>query len=339
MKKSCFIFGLLVLAVIKLSAQDNDLTSKSFFNVGLWYRLSTNGELTDSTTNNVSLALVSSINKNTNGFSFSLFNIVRSSMKGVQVGLYNEAQALSGLQLGGFNNAKVMRGMQIGVGNGTMSGNGVQIGFFNGAEATSGVQVGFINESKKISGVQIGIANSAEHNDFPIGLVNIIKDGEMAVGLTVDDMAVTLASFRSGGKYLYGIVGLGYNFDSPHHHMVLEGGLGLHIPFSGKFRFNTELIADMMSKTNIKVNWGGEKDDKDDDYDYKEAYRYAIRFMPSYKISRKIEVFGGPSINYLTTRSLDNEALFPTHRIWKKFDSSSLKQIYWGWTFGLQYKL
>ena len=63
-----------------------------------------------------------------------------------------------------------------------------------------------------VKGVQwAGLLNIARNSDVPIGLINIIKNGEMGMAVTYDGIGNAVASFRSGGKYTYGILGIGYN--------------------------------------------------------------------------------------------------------------------------------
>src|SRR5690606_15286384 len=47
---------------------------------------------------------------------------------------------------------------------------------------------GLINIARRVEGVQLaGLVNIAEQSDYPIGLINIIRDGERTIGLTVDE--------------------------------------------------------------------------------------------------------------------------------------------------------
>jgi hypothetical protein len=68
-------------------------------------------------------------------------------LSGVQVGLYNSAGRadLKGLQLGLFNEARSMRGIQVGIVNLADSICGFQVGLINRAETMYGFQVGGVN--------------------------------------------------------------------------------------------------------------------------------------------------------------------------------------------------
>lgn len=55
-----------------------------------------------------------------------------------------------------------------------------------------------------------------------------MEKGEKSFGLSVDEQQTTLLSFRSGGKKLYGIIGLGYNFKNKEEVYSYEAGFGIH---------------------------------------------------------------------------------------------------------------
>lgn len=332
MKRTVTVSLLILFTCINKSiAQEQDSipipAPKSFINLGFIGLWSTNGDDTDKTTNNISIALIYSDVYRINGLSISPFSKI---MK------------MNGLQIGASQGASEMNGVQIGMGNGAGTLKGVQIGMFNTiGEKSGGVQLGIFN-SRKSSGLQIGFVNFADENDYPIGLVNIIKNGDMYVGLMTDEMSSATATFRSGGKYLYGIVGFGYSFASSLNHWITEGGIGVHVPvIPNRLRIDSEITASMISKIYGRIHWGDpeEAEKKAEEYNYKQASRYTVRILPTYRFGKRIELFGGPSLNYLQSHCMENTKIFPSNYMWRKFTSSSLKQIYWGWTIGVQYKL
>ena len=66
---------------------------------------------------------------------------------------------------------------------------------------------------------------------FPIGLVNVIRDGILHPAVYFDDMLFTNISFRSGSRYFYSIFGAGANID------------GFERPFVFSYRGDTLLSA------------------------------------------------------------------------------------------------
>src|SRR5690606_35910061 len=159
-------------------------------------------------------------------------NIAKSQITGTQfAGFINNSGNIKGSQFAGFiNQAAQVDGTQM-------------AGFINNAGDVNGTQIaGFINVAKKIKGSQIaGFINVADSSDYPIALINIIKNGEQQIGVSIDESQTTILSFRSGSKNLYGILGAGLNFKRAKVQYAWEAGLGMHI-FPGKaFRINPEL--------------------------------------------------------------------------------------------------
>ncbi len=253
---------------------------------------------------------------------------------GVQIAAINRSAIQNGIQIGAANGTHTLNGLQIGMANGAGNMKGLQIGMMNFADTVKGLQIGIFNE-RKSGGVQIGIMNLADHNDWPIGIVNLIKDGDKKIGISVDEIASTIISYRSGGRYLYGVVGLGYNFKSDHHHMVIETGLGGHIHLSERFRIDNEVTWTALSVSDIKNGWKDE--DEKDDHNFRLLYKASYRLLPVFKCSERIEIFGGPTINYMWSRHLDNRHIFPSKHLWRDFSDKTLKQVHLGGIIGVQY--
>lgn len=327
MKSKTILTAFILVLSIQLKCQTSyeRVPQKKFFNLGLIGIVSTNGENTDITTNNISLSLTFNNSQHIYGFSFAPFNHVNSQMYGLQLGLLNGASETKGMQLGFTNGTEKLQGIQIGY-----------INFIN--KESGGVQLGVMN-SRKSSGLQVGLLNIADNNDYPIGFVNIIKNGSMHAGTTIDDMSFLTAAFRSGGRYLYGLAGIGYSFASSLNQFLAEGGIGVHRPVTSRFRIDTEVSATYISKTYMYMGDPDKAKEKANGYNYKTAFRLSARMMPTYRMGRHIELFGGPSINYLQSQCMENERIFPAHYVWRKFTPTSLKQIHWGWTAGVQYKI
>lgn len=224
-------------------------------------------------------------------------NVARKGVTGVQfAGFANHAANVEGFQFAGFTNtAKELKGSQFaGFVNTSRSTSGSQFaGFINNAGDVKGTQIaGFINIAKKVKGTQIaGFINVADSSDNPVGIINIIKHGEQSLGVTTDDNATSLVSFRSGGRNLYGIIGVGYNFSRPQLDLYgLEAGLGAHWPIMNHFRINAEL------STLASNNFNGLS-----------VVKSSARLLPAISIGKTLELFGGPAFNYIHTN--DRQAM------------------------------
>lgn len=314
------------------------------FHVSFFPPLSTNGSKAAQYTNGASFNILAGVSKNEKAFAFAgLANIIKNDATGLQfaglynsigndgkgfamaglanrttnnyygiqyAGLMNTARQMNGLQFSGIVNItqKEMKGMQFG-------------GITNIAQDVYGVQfAGIVNMAKKVKGAQFALFNIAEENDYPIGLVNIIKNGEKSIGLSYDDTGNALVSFRSGGKVLYGILGVGYNHRSDNEEYALEGGFGAHINIISKFRINTEIKSQYMTS-----------------FSSHHISKNSLAVLPAFKILPQLEIFAGPSINYMETDNVNNKNLFPSHSIWKKNRENKLRQCYIGYTVGTHF--
>ncbi len=193
-------------------------------------------------------------------------------------------------------------------------------GFVNVAETVDGAQVaGFINIARKVRGVQIaGFINIADSSDCPIGLINIIGNGEQAIGLSMNETGTTLATFRSGGHKLYGILGIGGNFIDDYQAFALQTGLGLHVPVSRSFRFNLEA-----SVTSLSDRW------------FNTDIRSGVSIMPALRFGN-IEVFAGPSFSY--TASSDMQGVGRVgYSVWSRESYYYSHDLSVGFEGGIQY--
>ena len=268
-------------------------------------------------------------------------SIVREEAFGVQIGgLYNHVGGVGcgaaiaglcntmmgpyyGLQVGGLcnYNADGSKGVMIG-GLGNIVGgvmDGMQLaGVTNLAKEVRGLQLaGVVNVAQRVRGVQLAsVLNIAEESDFPIGLVNIVKRGSMGVALTYDIMGNTLVSFRSGGRYTYGIVGVGLNQHTTHK-LVAEAGYGIHIPVCDWLQVDNEM------KATAPINTS--------------SVNFSYLLAPSVTLWKHCNLFGGPSLNYNMSETPAAEGLCPREVLWENADAALRQCMYIGYQVGVQY--
>src|SRR5690606_12282621 len=106
--------------------------------------------------------------------------------------------------------------------------------------------------------------------------------------------------FRSGGRVLYGIVGLGYNVQNSHQMYAVEAGLGAHLWTKNTFTLNLEVAS-----TNL--------------YDFKGGIynKSSLRILPTMRISNRFEVYAGPTANHIFTNTEEGQKMI-RNTIWKK---------------------
>ncbi|NLR61352.1 hypothetical protein HGH93_24845 [Chitinophaga polysaccharea] len=232
------------------------------------------------------------INGNVNGFQGAGFaNLGAKDVNGTQMaGFINTAQSNAQAQLAGFSNiVKDKAAVQV-------------AGFLNKADTVQHQIAGFINIAKKVKGVQVaGFINIADSSEYPIGLVNIVKGGEKQVSVSIDETMTTIAAFKSGGRVLYGILGIGYNLkDNPNPLYALQGGIGAHLPLTAHFRINGEALNTVLT-------------------DFKKGYyhRQTVGIFPAYRFGNRVEIFAGPTFNFVSTKHDVGRDLV-SHYIWSE---------------------
>lgn len=282
-------------------------------NIGFIYPISTNGNHAVLDTNVFSFSALIGVSAAERGVSLAgLSNVIRRNAKGFQLAGFSNhtGNKMEGIQLAGFMNTYG-------------GGNGAAVsGFANISKENSGTQVaGFINVAKKVKGVQIaGFINVADSSDYPIGLINIVKNGEMSVAFTTNQHLTTLATFKSGGKVLYGIIGVGYNFENKEEVYALEVGFGAHFLQSEYFRLNAELTAGSLHKKSFESG---------------KYFRGTFQLMPSLRIGKYLDIFAGPSINLVSTESDEGKALQKKYlKTWDK-NTHTLNGLFVGYTGGI----
>ena len=255
-------------------------------------------------------------------------NFTKDSNIGLQIGgIANYSGSTKGLMLGGIANITKDSniGLQIGgIVNYSGSAKGLMLG---GISNISGDFTGFqfagvMNVAKNVKGVQFAsIINIADDSDFPIAFINIINNGKMGVSLSYDILNNTVLSFRSGGKYTYGILGVGYNAKvNDGSKIMAEAGYGIHIPVNHLFEINNEFKATSVGFSNDKT-----------------GYNFAYLLAPSVTFWNHYNIFGGVSFNYLNSDYEDSNDLLPKKYLWSKDTNDNAQRMYIGYQIGLQY--
>jgi hypothetical protein len=281
------------------------------FQFSFIYPLGTNGIDSPEYTNSVSINLLGGISHNEKAFTLSgLATIIRRNADGFQMaGLLN--------CIGNEGKGFLLSGLASYVDR----YEGVQFaGLFNAAKDVKGVQfAGLFNAAKDVKGVQIaGLLNVAEQSDYPIAIVNFVKNGEKSISLSYNETGSALVSFRSGGRVTYGILGCGYSHKAKGNAFVIEGGLGAHIRCSSRFRINNEIKGENSISKNA-------------------FFKAGYHVLPTYRITPHWEIFLGTGINYIQTNDLKNDSIFSGISLWKKQRNAKIRQIHIGYSVGIQF--
>ncbi len=291
----------------------------------------------------VSAGFVNTLKGDAKGLQAAGFtNVTKGFSRGMQAaGFVNVSKSVRGTQLAGFANVAVgnINGFQ-GAGYvnvATRNVKGVQAaGFVNTARNVNGVQIagyvnkaknvntqisGFLNIADTVKGVQIsGFINIADSCDYPIGVINIIKKGEKALGFSTDENLTTMVNFRSGGRVLYGIIGMGYSFKPAFNTLlVAETGMGAHIRIGQNVRLNLEATTTSYTDFTDVI-----------------MLRSSLRVLPALNFG-KVEIFAGPTINEIQSNDLSGSPISRNY-LWSNNNWGSFNGIYIGAYGGIQYK-
>lgn len=189
-----------------------------------------------------------------------VFNLVGGDMRGVQLaGAINHAVgSLSGVQVAGVYNAagERVKGMQI---------------------------AGLVNRAGKVDGVQLaGLVNIADSSDYPIGLVNLVKNGHRSLSIEGDTQGRFRVGFRSGGRVMYGLVGLGYGVARQRLRYLAQAGIGTRLVTGKRFGLDVELVSE--TGTDFR----------------RSQSQLDVSILPQIALMPQVRLYGGPVLGMVT---------------------------------------
>jgi hypothetical protein len=319
---TCFV----ILYIAQVFAQDS---AHSTFHLGFINPLSTNGKKSGKISNSFSLHFLGGVSKNEENFSIAgLYNFANGSFNGVQVaGLLNYSkQKSNGFLLSGLASITKAdyKGIQLsGLYNESNNFNGLQYaGIINYSNNVNGIQLsGLVNIAKNVNGLQIGILNIANNNNYPIGLINIIKRGTKNISINYDYLENTTIQFNSGGKKLYGIIGIGYN--NKVNKKVGIIGQGYRLPISKVFKLNNELIFNTILK----------------DFNTESSKILRFNLKPSLSFSKLLSLEIALVVDYLIIKQNDDKILIKENKLGSPSNILNPKQLQVGFMFGISCEL
>jgi len=297
-----------------------DSLARSLFQFSMVPPLSTHGMLASQFTNQVSLNMIGGYTGGVDGFEMGgVFNINKKDVKGAQMaGVFNLVRGnavglqmagvsntvlgeVSGLQMAGVGNwsgnakggqlagvinvAKKLQGLQAaGVLNTAAESRGIQLaGVLNRSSKRTGSQLaGVLNIGGKVKGIQLaGLINVADSSDYPIALINIIKNGRKSFSAGSDESGLAALTFRSGGRVLYGVAGIGYYLNDRELSYAMEAGIGAHLIDSKSFSLDAEAV-----------------NRNSTDFEGHEEPRVSFRILPELRMGTHFGIYAGPSVSY-----------------------------------------
>ncbi len=257
--------------------------------------------------------------RNVNGIQATgMANMAIGKMQGIQFsGFINMADSLRGIQGAGFMNlAQQTKGVQFS-------------GFINIAGNIEGIQgAGFINIAQNVDGVQMsGFINIADSSDCPIGIINLIKKGKKTFNLQTNQFNDVNLSFKSGGRKMFGIIGIGYNPFFTEFAYSFHAGIGYTATITNRLTTNIEIIS---------MNYFSQRELENEIYHFGACA--GINLLLDYRFFNHFGITVGPSINYIYT---ENEARYnqTPYSIYNSNIIPGFQKIFLGFTAGVYYRL
>lgn len=241
-----------------------------------------------------------------------LVNITRESTTGMQLaGLTNIGDSIHEAPLMGLVNvARVVHGGQL-------------LGAINVAgDAERSLFAGLVNVAGKVErGQLVGLVNVADSCDAPVGLLNLVRNGDYSIAATYDETGSTLLSLRTG-KRSYGILGVGFNHQIRGGALVAVTGIGARSHLARWIGFHHEFTGGILLPTSPR------------DVGFKTSYTLMLAAHWGH-----LTLLAGPSINHM---HMGGE----THRLrragWALYQQHSERhwwRVHMGYTVGVQYTL
>ncbi len=179
-------------------------------------------------------------------------NAVNADLEGAQLSAgLNIAKNVEGLQASGVNLARRVVGAQVaGCVNIAEEVEGAQLATCTNVARTIGTQLGVINVASEVRGAQLGMINVAKRSDYTLGLINIVEEGYLRVGLATSELLMPELFLKMGGRKLYAWYDLGIAPDGSHAETSLPGegtawsagiGFGWHQQLSRRLFIDIEL--------------------------------------------------------------------------------------------------
>lgn len=324
-------------------------TANGFQGAGLY-------NLTEQESDGAQFAGLTNINlKDTRGAYFAgLGNIINGDSRGAQfAGLSNiNTGEMNGAQVAGLANLNIkdIQGAQIaGLANVAVKGAQTQIaGLANVVvEESSGLQMaglanmspvehrgaqiaGLMNYTRKLNGFQLAFINISDtvKRGVPVGFLSIITHGYRRIEFDGNEVLYANVTFKTGTTKFYNIFSVGYRPEGEKQNWGITYGIGTLAPISKRFNFNMDLTATHLNEDEA---WTNELN-----------LLNRLKFNVSYLITRRLEIFGGPSLNVAVSKLTNSEgdvigsSIVPSYGFYNETVRGTNVKMYIGFNLGIR---
>jgi len=280
------------------------------------------------------------LNGDSKGAQFAgLSNVNMGSMKGTQIaGLANvNIKEIEGAQIAGLANLAVETSQtQIaGLANVVVEeSSGLQLGGLANVSPREhrGAQIaGLVNYTRRLNGFQLAFVNVSDtvKRGVPIGFISIVAQGYRRLEIEGNEVLYINANFKTGTTKFYNIFSIGYRPDGDKQHWGVTYGIGTMAPISNRFNFNMDLTATHLNEDEA---WTNELN-----------LLNRLKFNASYLITKRLEVFGGPSFNVAVSKLRNTEgelvgsSIVPSFGFYDENVRGTNVKMYIGFNLGIRF--
>jgi hypothetical protein len=259
-----------------------------------------------------------------NGAQFAgLANVTVSKMSGAQIaGLANVAVETSQSQIAGLTNLTVKQssGLQ-------MAG----LANISPIEHKGSQIAGLANYTRILNGFQLAFINVADtvKRGVPVGFISVVAHGYRRIEFEGNEVLYSNLTFKTGTTKFYNILSIGYRPQGDTQNWGLTYGFGTLAPISNRINFNLDLTATHLNEDEA---WTNELN-----------LLNRLKFNFSYLITRRLEIFGGPSFNVAVSRLRNAEgkvtgsSIIPSWTIYDETIRGTNVKMYVGFNAGLRF--
>lgn len=211
-------------------------------------------------------------------------NVVGGPVTGVQMaGVANIARGpVAGAQMAGVMNVAGDVG-------------GAQLGVLNIGGDVDGAQVGVVNIARKVRGVQVGVVNVSDDVTLPVGLINIVREGQIHMQAWASDTSVANVGLKLGSKHVYTLLAVGLDPLSEEMRWNTSAGLGVMMPVGPGWVSLDGLVSNRYRLDKLANE---------------SMLHTQVRLLGGWQLAKHLSVFAGPTLNVLNDLGSREETSF-----------------------------
>lgn len=227
-------------------------------------------------------------------------NVAAGMTTGLQAaGVANVAGApVTGVQMAGVANiarGPVAGAQMSGVMNAAEDVSGAQLGVLNIGGDVDGAQVGVVNIARRVRGVQLGVVNVADDVTLPIGLLSIVREGQIHLQAWASDTSVANVGLKLGSRHVYTLLAVGLDPLSEDMRWTTSAGLGVMMPVGPGW-----VSLDGLASNRYRLD----KAENDS------LLHTQVRLLGGWQLAKHLSVFAGPTLNVLNDFGSREETSF-----------------------------